>query len=89
MTPQQGVDFYNRIHSESKVLETRALYYPLPRKIMDRLGGWFLLCGTKGSRYPIPGGPDMGHLDRDTAGHTPGGSISVLGLRSLLLVQRG
>jgi hypothetical protein len=92
MTPEQGVDFYNRVHSESNVLETRALYYPLPRKIMDRLGGWFLSHGTKGSRHPIlggPDGPDRGHLDRDTAGRTPGGSIGVLGLRSLLLVQRG
>ena len=89
MNRPEGVDFYDRVHSESNVPETRALYYPLRRKIMDRLGVWFLFYGTKGSRYPIPGGPDMGHLDRDTAGRTPGRSIGVLGLHYLLLVQRG
>ena len=37
MNPEEGVDYYNRVHSESNVPETRALYYPLLRKVVERI----------------------------------------------------
>jgi SAM-dependent methyltransferase len=37
MTRQQGVDFYNRFHLETNVPETRGLYYPLLRKVVENL----------------------------------------------------
>jgi len=37
MSAEEGVDFYNRVHSESNVPETRALYYPLLRKVVECL----------------------------------------------------
>ena len=55
MTPEQGVDFYNRVHSESNVPGTQALYYPLPRKIVDRLGCWFLFYRTRRQQVPNTG----------------------------------
>jgi len=39
MNRQEGVDFYNRVHSESNVPVTRALYYPLLRKVVENLRG--------------------------------------------------
>jgi hypothetical protein len=85
MTPEQGVDFCNRVHPESHVLETRVLGYPLPRKIRGSAGR--LVSSTErkaaGTQYR------MGHLDRDTAERTPGGSIAVLGLCSPLLIPPG
>jgi SAM-dependent methyltransferase len=39
MTPEEGVDFYDSLHSESNVPETRALYYPLLRKVVENLQG--------------------------------------------------
>jgi SAM-dependent methyltransferase len=37
MNRQEGVDFYDRVHSESNVPVTRALYYPLLRKVVENL----------------------------------------------------
>jgi SAM-dependent methyltransferase len=37
MTRQQGVGFYNRFHLETNVPETRGLYYPLLRKVVENL----------------------------------------------------
>jgi SAM-dependent methyltransferase len=37
MTRQQGVDFYDRFHLETNVPETRGLYYPLLRKVVENL----------------------------------------------------
>ena len=34
---QQGADFYDRVHTEGNVPATRALYYPLLRKVVQRL----------------------------------------------------
>jgi peptidoglycan/xylan/chitin deacetylase (PgdA/CDA1 family)/SAM-dependent methyltransferase len=34
---QEGADFYDRVHTESNIPETRALYYPLLRKVVASL----------------------------------------------------
>jgi SAM-dependent methyltransferase len=34
---EQGADFYDRVHTESNNADTRALYYPLLRKVLDNL----------------------------------------------------
>jgi hypothetical protein len=34
MICQQGVDYYDRLHSENNIPEARAIYYPLLRKVV-------------------------------------------------------
>jgi SAM-dependent methyltransferase len=55
MSQQEGVEFYDRLHSESNIPATRSLYYPLLRKVVEN-------CQGHGSRSILEVGCGNGFL---------------------------
>ena|SRR5215469_6132042 len=76
---QEGADFYDRIHAESNIPETRALYDPLLRKVVQNLK-------DRGSRSILEVGAGNGFLAemilREHAGIYRGFDFSPVAIRN-------